>query len=191
MPIKEKLLKIQIELKAPKAQENKFGNFMYRSCEDILEAVKPLLEETKTIINLSDEVVLIGERFYLKATAKLQDIESSEFESATSFAREPETKKGMDEAQITGATSSYARKYALNGLFGIDDQKDSDSKKTSSSASSEKKVLVADICSKIEKIKTKDKIEEFRKWIEKAKGYNEQQKNIVLRKLEEQEKLCE
>jgi|ERR1035437_10079368 hypothetical protein len=117
-----KLSKIQKELKAPKGQRNSFGNYNYRSCEDILEAVKPLLENC--ILTISDEVVVLGDRYYVKATAKLQS-EEQVIEN-TAYARESLEKKGMDSSQITGATSSYARKYALNGLFAIDDTKDMD-----------------------------------------------------------------
>lgn len=118
----EKLIKIQQTLKAPKNQRNNFGGFNYRSCEDILEAVKPLLDGA--ILTLNDEIVLVGNRFYIKSTATFID---GDFQtSTTAFAREPDTKKGMDEPQITGTASSYARKYALNGLFLIDDQKDAD-----------------------------------------------------------------
>lgn len=126
MEIQNKLQIIQQKLKAPKDQWNNFGNYNYRSCEDILEAVKPLLEETKTILLLSDEVVAVGTRNYVKATAMLKDCESDEVEIVCGYAREDETKKGMDGSQITGASSSYARKYALNGLFAIDDTKDAD-----------------------------------------------------------------
>lgn len=126
MTIKQKLLKIQTELKAPKNQFNKFGNYKYRNAEDILEAVKPLLFATKTTTTISDEVVNIAGRFYVRSTATLFDTESDEFISVNGFAREEESKKGMDGSQITGASSSYARKYALNGLFAIDDTKDSD-----------------------------------------------------------------
>lgn len=127
----EKLMKIQQELKAPKGQYNNFGNYSYRSCEDILEAVKPLLLREKLVLKLSDELVQIGERYYIKATAKLID-ENGEIENIA-YAREEESKKGMDGSQITGASSSYARKYALNGLFLIDDVKDSDSTNDGSS----------------------------------------------------------
>lgn len=126
MNIIEKLNLIQTELKAPKNQINNFGGYNYRSCEDILEALKPLLEKTKTALIIADEPNLIGDRFYIKATATLKDCESEAEIKATAYAREPSEKKGMDFAQITGATSSYARKYALNGLFCIDDTKDSD-----------------------------------------------------------------
>lgn len=118
----EILNKIQKELKAPKGQRNSFGNYNYRSCEDILEAVKPLLGTA--ILTLPDEIVMIGDRFYVKSTAILTDKGVSV--SCTAFARESLEKKGMDTAQITGAASSYARKYALNGLFCIDDTKDAD-----------------------------------------------------------------
>ena len=121
-----KLMNIQQELKAPKGQYNSFGKYSYRSCEDILEAVKPLLKKEKVVLTISDELQYIGNRYYIKATATLIDTESDATISNSAYAREEETKKGMDGSQITGASSSYARKYALNGLFGIDDNKDSD-----------------------------------------------------------------
>ena len=117
------LSKIQKDLKAPKGQTNAFGGYKYRSCEDILEAVKPLIPEGYAII-VNDEIVQIGERYYVKATATITNGTQSISNSA--YARESFEKKGMDESQITGATSSYARKYALNGLFAIDDTKDAD-----------------------------------------------------------------
>ena len=122
--INQELSRIQKNLKAPKAQFNKFASFNYRSCEDILEAVKPLLNGLCLVLN--DEVVVIGDRYYVKATATISNEITSI--SAIAFARESLIKKGMDEAQITGTASSYARKYALNGLFAIDDTKDSDTK---------------------------------------------------------------
>lgn len=115
---------IQHKLKAPKGQYNSFGKYNYRSCEDILEGVKPLLKEHNLALLIDDEIVQIGERYYVKATTKITD--GREIVSATAYAREPDTKKGMDESQITGATSSYARKYALNALLCIDDTKDAD-----------------------------------------------------------------
>lgn len=126
MKISEKLLNIQQELKAPKGQKNTFGNYKYRSCEDILESVKPLLKENNCILTISDTLENIGDRYYIKATAKLTDTESGETFENVAYAREEENKKGMDASQVTGATSSYARKYALNGLFAIDDTKDAD-----------------------------------------------------------------
>lgn len=122
----EKLLAIQSELKAPKGQYNKFGNYNYRSCEDILEAVKPLNVKYKTTVYLTDKVIQMGGRYYVEATAHFIDVESCESIEITAYAREEESKKGMDGSQVTGASSSYARKYALNGLFDIDDTKDSD-----------------------------------------------------------------
>jgi hypothetical protein len=119
------IYKIQAELKAPKGQLNKFGNYRYRSAEDIIEAVKPILAKEKTALIISDEVVQVGDRIYVKATATLIASEDNTV-SAQGWAREEEVKKGMDSAQITGAASSYARKYALNGLFAIDDTKDAD-----------------------------------------------------------------
>ena len=115
-----------MELKAPKGQINNFGGYNYRSCEDILTALKPLLAEYACTLVISDDIVEVGDRVYVKATASLGDT-SSEFNlSASGFAREASSKKGMDDAQITGSASSYARKYALNGLFAIDDTKDAD-----------------------------------------------------------------
>lgn len=122
MNLHSRLAQIQSELKAPKSQFNKFGNFYYRSQEDILEAVKPLLKGL--VLNVCDEIVVVGDRYYVKATATISD--ATDKISASAYAREPETKTGMDVAQLTGATSSYARKYALNGLFAIDDAKDAD-----------------------------------------------------------------
>ena len=126
--MKDKLLKIQAELKAPKNQRNNFGGYNYRSCEDIFEAVKPLLEKEKLLLRMTDELVQVGDRYYIKATAILTD--GNETIENTAYAREEESKKGMDGSQITGASSSYARKYALNGLFLIDDVKDSDTTNT-------------------------------------------------------------
>lgn len=126
MGIYEKLSAIQQELKAPKNQRNTFGNYNYRSCEDILEAAKPICAKYKTALVLVDDIKEIGGRFYVVAQAQLHDCESEAAVAASAFAREPESKKGSDESQITGAASSYARKYALNGLFCIDDTKDAD-----------------------------------------------------------------
>lgn len=121
----KELITIQSELKAPKSQFNKFGGYKYRKAEDILEAVKPLLAKQKCTLIITDDVVLIGSRIYVKATATIKN-EKGECETTNGWAREEETKKGMDGSQITGASSSYARKYALNGLFAIDDNADSD-----------------------------------------------------------------
>lgn len=126
MTIYEKLLSIQTELKAPKSQYNSFGKYNYRNCEDILEAVKPLCAKYKAVSVMGDEVIQIGERYYIKSTARLIDLESEGVVENTAYAREEAEKKGMDGSQVTGASSSYARKYALNGLFAIDDTKDSD-----------------------------------------------------------------
>lgn len=126
MTIQEKLLYIQKNLKAPKNQYNSFGKYNYRSCEDIQEGLKPLLEETKTTIFISDTLEKVGERYYIKAMVVLADCESDGKIEVSAYAREEENKKGMDASQVTGATSSYARKYALNGLFCIDDTKDAD-----------------------------------------------------------------
>jgi len=158
MKLAEKLLLIQSELKAPKNQRNTFGNYNYRSAEDILEALKPLLVKHKATMTIDDDMVNLqnrfypmyqeevydnksksmvsvyrvtgDQRFYIKATVTLRDIESDEFITTSAFAREEETKKGQDASQTTGSTSSYARKYALNGMFAIDDTKDSDATNT-------------------------------------------------------------
>lgn len=123
----KKLQQLQSRLKAPKNQQAKFGDrYKYRSCEDIVEAVKPLADELGLILLLSDKLQQIGERYYIQATATIIDTETNERIETTAYAREAENKKGMDDAQLTGATSSYARKYALNGLLAIDDTKDMD-----------------------------------------------------------------
>jgi hypothetical protein len=134
----KELIIIQEKLNAPKSLRNNFWNYNYRSAETILEAVKPLLKETETILLLSDEIVREENRFYIKATARLINKEWVEI-SVTWFAREEETKKGMDWSQITGASSSYARKYALNWLFAIDDEKDSDATNTHDKQAQESK----------------------------------------------------
>lgn len=121
----KELIAIQSELKAPKSLFNKFGGYKYRKAEDILEAVKPLLNKQKCTLTITDDIVMVGNRIYVKATATIKN-EKGECETTTGWAREEETKKGMDGSQITGASSSYARKYALNGLFSIDDNADSD-----------------------------------------------------------------
>lgn len=126
MSVYEKLSKVQTELKAPKGQYNSFGKYKYRSCEDILEAVKPLNAKHGVVLTVGDEVVEISNRFYVKATATFVDIENGEKIINTALAREDDAKKGMDGSQITGTASSYARKYCLNGLFCIDDTKDAD-----------------------------------------------------------------
>lgn len=120
----EKIVAIQSELKAPKGQYNSFGKYNYRSCEDILEGVKPLLAKHRLVLTIQDSIDLIGDRFYVKATATITD--GKEQLSTSAYARESLDKKGMDASQVTGATSSYARKYALNGLLAIDDTKDAD-----------------------------------------------------------------
>jgi len=130
----KELIEIQNKLKAPKGQYNSFGKYKYRNCEDILEAVKPLLKEQECTLTISDEMVMIGSRYYIKATVIIKN-SNGEQEVTTAYAREEETKKGMDSSQVTGATSSYARKYALNGMFCIDDTKDSDTTNTGASQS--------------------------------------------------------
>lgn len=140
MNIYEKILVVQHELKAPKGQTNSFGKYKYRSAEDIIEAVKPLLFNNKLIMNISDEIVSLndGDRYYIKATVTLFDVESGEKISSSALAREDDSKKGMDASQVTGACSSYARKYALNGMFAIDDTKDADTDEFAISSSVDK-----------------------------------------------------
>jgi hypothetical protein len=147
-----KLATIQQKLKAPKGQMNKFGGYKYRSCEDILEAIKPLLGDL--VLTISDDIVEVGGRVYVKATVSLSS--GSGNVSTTAFARESETKKGMDESQITGAASSYARKYALNGLFCIDDTKDADAtnEHDKPSLKEEYDTLVNKLTDSVEAIKT-------------------------------------
>lgn len=121
----KELVEIQSKLKAPKGQMNNFGKYKYRSAEDILESVKPLLKENKCQLTITDDIVMVGDRIYVKATAMIVNDKGDSVQT-TAFAREEDVKKGMDASQVTGATSSYARKYALNGLFCIDDTKDTD-----------------------------------------------------------------
>ena len=129
----KKLNIIQFELEAPKNQYNSFGKYKYRSCEDILEGLQPLLSKHGCVVTLSDSIKAVGDRIYVEATATIYDCESGQELSNTASAREADQKKGMDSSQVTGATSSYARKYALNGLFAIDDEKDADTRDNSQS----------------------------------------------------------
>lgn len=154
----EKLAKIQKELKAPKDLRNNFGGYNYRSAESILEAVKPLLDGA--ILTLEDDIMLVGDRFYIKATATFQD--GDYVKTTTAFAREPETKKGMDDSQITGTASSYARKYALNGLFCIDDNKDADTDEYQKQTKSEPeaKSSIEDVIAGMDKM-TLDTVKRF------------------------------
>ena len=147
----EELMKIQQELKAPKNLENKFGGYRYRSAEGILEAVKPLLGKYKCALTISDDVVAVGNRIYIKATATLTNKEGKTI-STTAFARESESKKGMDDSQLSGSCSSYSRKYALNGLFAIDDTKDADALNTSPEYT---QTGAADVLAEVAKCKTR------------------------------------
>lgn len=158
MTIEEKLMNIQVELKAPKGQYNSFGKYKYRSCEDILEAVKPLLKKYNCLLVVEDEIMAIGGRIYVKATACIYDVEQrGDKISNCAYAREEEEKKGMDGSQITGASSSYARKYALNGLLLIDDTKDSDATNTHGKDEPEKKA-------------TKEQIEKLKSFVTNENG---------------------
>lgn len=165
MNISEKLLSIQSELKAPKNQYNAFGKYAYRNCEDIMEAIKPLLAKNKCILTVSDELEHVGDRYYIKSIVTFGDCESKETIVNTAYAREEEIKKGMDSSQVTGASSSYARKYALNGLFCIDDTKDSDTTNTTvktskpTSENGKKTTLICKECGKkITGIKSDNKV---------------------------------
>ena len=138
MTLKEKLMNIQAELKAPKNLKNTFGGYNYRNAESILEALKPLLVKYKATVTITDTIEVIGDRIYVKATASIYTAEEGITEmpiAVSAYAREADSKKGMDDAQVTGATSSYARKYALNGLFLLDDTKDVDSEEYQAQAS--------------------------------------------------------
>ena len=152
MNIYEKLSAIQQELIAPKNQFNKFGNYSYRSCEDILEGLKPCLKKVNAAVKISDEIIQIGDRYYIKATANLIDCESGESISNTALAREEDSKKGMDSSQLTGSTSSYARKYALNGLFCIDDVKDADRRDNSARDTKQNKDIATSEADRIAKV---------------------------------------
>lgn len=153
--LEKKILNVQAELKAPKNQYNTFGKYKYRSCEDILEAVKPLLVKNELFMRIDDNIVNIGNRFYIKATVQICDGTGS-CTSVSAVAREEETKKGMDGSQVTGASSSYARKYALNGMFLIDDTKDSDVTndhgKTPDNANEEVEHITAEQIDELEKL---------------------------------------
>jgi hypothetical protein len=164
MGIYEKLLNIQSELKAPKGQYNSFGKYKYRSCEDILEAVKPICKKNKAVLILSDTIYSKGERYYIEATATLIDTEDGTRIENTASAREEETKKGMDGSQITGTASSYARKYALNGLFCIDDTKDADTDEYKQQIDNDKLIdskMVSGLNEAIEKASIDDKVVEL------------------------------
>ncbi len=139
MNIQEKLLYIQAKVKAPKNLYNSFGKYSYRNAEGILEAVKPFLDEMKCTLTISDEIVAVGDRIYVKANATLWDTEKIDVIAVSAYAREAETKKGMDDSQVTGTASSYARKYALNGLFLLDDTKDPDTDEYAKQTGAEKK----------------------------------------------------
>lgn len=164
MELIEKLLKIQTELKAPKNQYNEFSNFYYRSCEDILNGLKPLLEREKVFMTMGDEVFIFGDRYYIKSTVTLIDAENSEDKlSVSGYAREDNQNPKMNGSQTTGTASTYARKYALNGLFLIDDSKDPDSinfEKTNNKIRKTKEDVIKDI-NKLDKEKRKKVLEHY------------------------------
>jgi hypothetical protein len=163
--IYQKLRKVQTELKAPKGQYNKFGNFNYRSCEDILEALKPILDKEQLVLVIEDDIEEKANRVYVKATATLTNAENPEEKITTkAYAREEESKKGMDGSQVTGASSSYARKYCLNGLFNIDDNKDSDATNTGdSNTSATVEMATSEQVAKLEEL-------QLRNWCKTKKG---------------------
>lgn len=161
----DRLAKVQQQLKAPKNQRNNYGGYNYRSCEDILEAVKPLLGANSISLIINDEIVLIGDRYYIKATATIFD-DKGNYVSNSGYAREELTRKGMDSAQITGAASSYARKYALNGLFAIDDTKDADAlnngeepkKQTTAPSKAPEKITAKQALAELAKVKSVEEL---------------------------------
>ena len=160
----QKLAKIQATLKAPKGQTNSFGNYKYRSCEDILTAVKPLLDGC--VLTISDEIVAIADRIYVKATARIFD--ETQWVETTAFAREASDKKGMDAAQITGSASSYARKYALNGLFCIDDTKDADAIEPEAKQSASKQIIQAAVSMLDAAASTSNDVKTLESWTDMA-----------------------
>lgn len=171
----KELIEIQSKLHAPKDNRNDFGKYNYRSAEDILENVKPILKEVKCTLILEDEIIMVADRIYVKATARLQN-STGEVEEASAFAREEETKKGYDAAQITGSASSYARKYALNGLFCIDDTKDPDATNTHGKETTE----LDDILAEIRSAKNESELKAaWNKHKDKDKHYNNKIKAVV------------
>ena len=190
MNVYEKLMNIQANLKAPKGQYNSFGKYSYRNAEDILEALKPLLKDYKATVTLKDDLLLIGDRYYLQATATFTDIESGESVIVTSLAREEETKKGYDVSQLTGSTSSYARKYALNGLMLIDNseldpdsintfEKESNTQIKSLSEAQINRLYAIAYKAKYDKLKIESMIKsKYKKDIKKEKNYNKKMKRI-------------
>ena len=177
----QRLINIQQKLKAPKGQRNDFGGYKYRSCEDILESVKPLLKEENLVIVMKDDIINLEDRFYIKASAMLIDEEGKVLAQTSAFAREELSKKGMDASQITGSASSYARKYALNGLFAIDDTKDADTMDNRAEPELDKNLVKQiDKCQTLEELTkiynlNKDKIQEclvqkFNQLIKDKKG---------------------
>lgn len=179
MTVYKKLIEVQKELKAPKNQRNTFGNYNYRSCEDILEALKPVLSEHGATVFISDKPVVKENLFsYIEATATFVDTESGDSVSVTAYAREAETKKGMDPSQITGSASSYARKYALNGLFLIDDTRDSDSDEYQKITGSKQKAFSKDDVTalRLDLVKvataTKKDVNDLESWVAQQIGLN-------------------
>lgn len=175
MDLFKKLSEVQKKLNVPKNNYNEFGKFNYRSCEDIVEAVKPLLAENGLTMTISDELVMVGDRYYIKANVAIIDIETGEKHEVTAYAREAEQKKGMDESQITGASSSYARKYALNGMFAIDDTKDADAMETETKKQTKKttqeQIKAETIDEIMAAINENEKAREYVKELLKKAGY--------------------
>ncbi|MCG3203943.1 MAG: hypothetical protein KCHDKBKB_00620 [Elusimicrobia bacterium] len=175
----KQLAQIQKTLNAPKSRRNKFGNYNYRNCEDILDAVKPLVGDL--VIKLEDEVVLIGERYYIKATATLTD--GTNNVSSSAFARESLDKKGMDDSQITGAASSYARKYALNGLFAIDDTKDADSDENKEGSHTTPAPQAPQTTQPVQPKQTTNSLATFTSWSEKINKLNTKEELLKIEEL--------
>ena len=184
MTIAKKLKKIQNELQVPKKNWNAYSKFYYRSCEDILEAVKPLLREHSLTMVINDKIKNIGNRYYIEAVVTLIDENDKEF-SVTAYARESEVKKGMDESQITGASSSYARKYALGGMFLIDDSRDADTQDNTknNTQTTQKNLSVNDIVTKVREAKgenDQEKIDKINKLVKEIEPQlNEAQKKVI------------
>lgn len=168
MNVREKLGAVQKTLKAPKSQYNSFGKYNYRSCEDILEAAKPLCIENGLILTISDDIVAVGERYYIKATAAVTDVKDGERVECSGIAREAEERKGMDASQVTGSTSSYARKYALGGLFALDDTKDADATNDHKGKAMANKAEAAGIGEQVKEYKCCDCGKEFKAFTDKT-----------------------
>lgn len=170
LSINAKLASIQTSIKAPKNLKNDYGNYKYRNAESILEAVKPYLTSLGLYLTLHDSIEQVGERYYVKATAKLTDIETSESIEVSAYARESEKRSGMDDSQLTGSTSSYARKYALNGLFLLDDTKDADTNEYHEEVKKSEEQKIEEITAELKELYSKTTGKNFDKWVKDCGG---------------------